>query len=155
MSGSPLPGLQFSAGYTHANATVTSSNIAEQVGARLTNAPRDAFNVWTRYDFEGGALNGLGIGLGIAYVGDRVGFLPTADVVATTAINEKTDLLNLPSYTVVDLGFYYKASSNLDFTLKASNLFDKRYFESAGATADINVLAGAPRSLTLSARLRF
>lgn len=155
LSGSPLPGLQFSAGYTHANATVSDSNIPVQVGARLTNAPRDSFNLWTRYDFEEGALKGLGLGVGIAYIGNRVGYIPVADVASTTTVNEATDLLDLPSYTVVDLGLYYRASDNLDFTFKVSNLLDKRYIESAGFTADINLVPGTPRTAVLSARMKF
>ncbi len=166
VSASPVDGLSIAAGYAHTQARITDSNIPVQVGARLLNSPDDAFNVWTRYDVPNGPLKGLGVGVGIAYIGDRVSFLPTFTTVATTgtaaaiaASQAAHDLalktMPLPSYTVIDLGIYYKLTENLNFTLKAANLTDKRYIESAGATADINLVSGTPRTLTLSVRLGF
>jgi outer membrane receptor protein involved in Fe transport len=34
-------------------------------------------------------------------------------------------------------------------------VFDRRYYESAGFTADIQVVPGAPRNLALSMRVHF
>ncbi len=145
---SPLPGLQINGGYAHTTARVAKSIVAVQVGSRLTNSPDDAFNVFVRYDMsDQSALKGLGFGLGVSYIGDRTGLLPT------TAL--PTTLLPLASYTTVDLGIYYKVSEHLDLTFKATNLFDKRYYESAGFTANINLVPGAPRYLTMSARAKF
>ena len=148
----PLPGWQLTAGYAHTEARVTGSNIAQQVGARLQNSPDDAFNLWSRYDF-GGALNGFGIGVGVAHIGDRVGLLPGATLPAGVA--PENQVLPLPSYTTVDLGLYYRASENADFTLKFTNLFDERYVESAGFTADIQLVPGVPRQAVLSGRFTF
>ena len=41
------------------------------------------------------------------------------------------------------------------FNLKVGNLLDRRYYESAGFTADIQVVPGAPRNLSLSMRVHF
>jgi iron complex outermembrane receptor protein len=147
VSAQPLPGWTLSAGYAHTAARVTASNIPVQVGSRLTNSPDDALNLWSRYDFEDGPLSGLGLGLGVSYIGNRVGLLPT------TA--NPTQLLRLPSYTTVDLGLYYRANENMDFTLKVANLLDERYIESAGFTADIQLVPGTPRLATLSGRFKF
>lgn len=166
VSANPIEGLSIAAGYAHTQARVTDSNIAVQVGSRLTNSPDDAFNIWTRYDVQNGPLKGLGVGLGVAYIGERTSFLPTFQAVATTgtaaaiaASQAAHDLalktMPLASYTVVDLGVYYKLSDGIDLTFKVSNLFDKRYIESAGFTADINLVPGAPRVATLSARFKF
>ena len=166
VSANPIEGLSIAAGYAHTQARVTDSNIAIQVGSRLTNSPDDAFNIWTRYDVQNGPLKGLGVGLGVAYIGDRTSFLPTFQAVATTgtataiaASQAAHDLalktMPLASYTVVDLGVYYKVSDGIDLTFKVSNLFDKRYIESAGFTADINLVPGAPRLATFSARFKF
>ena len=151
VSGSPFPNLQITGGYSHAVARVTSSNVPGQTGARLTNAPRDAANIWARYDFKDGALADLGVGAGVSYIGDRAGLLPTALVDARPG----GGTLPLPSYTTVDFGLYYKASSTIDLTLKVTNVFDTRFIESAGFTGDIQLVPGAPRLFTLSARTRF
>ena len=145
----PLPGLTITAGYSHTAARVTASNVIGQTGSRLTNSPDDALSFWSRYNVEEGALEGFGVGLGIAYVGDRTSFLPDATHL------KQSDLMILPAYTTVDLGLYYQASESLDFTLKATNLLDERYIESAGFTADINLVPGVPRTLTLAARVIF
>jgi iron complex outermembrane receptor protein len=142
----PLPNWQISLGYSYDAAKVVKSDVVQAVGARLTNVPWNNAHLWTRYDFDEGNLKGLGLGLGIAYVGDRTGLLPTATSSA---------LLVLPAYTTVDAALYYRVNDRWDFTLKVSNLLDATYYESAGFTADINVLPGQPRTLTLTARTRF
>lgn len=141
----PLPNWQTALGYSHLNAKVIKSTIVQQNGAKLTNVPDDNVHLWTRYDIESGALSGLGAGLGVAYVAKRTGLLPTATVAA---------VMPLPAYTVVDLGLYY-TFRNYELTFKISNLFDKRYFESAGATGQIALLPGAPRAALLSLRAHF
>lgn len=164
VSANPIDGWSMSMGYTHTAARISKSNVRGlndagvlvniQEGARLTNAPDDTFNLWTRYDFQDGPLNGLGVGVGVAYVGDRVGYLPVATL-PTGVANRVDELLTMPSFTLVDLGLYYKASENMNFTLKVANLFDKRYVESTGFSGDFQMLPGQPRLMTFSARFSF
>jgi iron complex outermembrane receptor protein len=142
----PLPNWQISGGYAYTDATVTGSDVAQQVGALLTNVAKNNAHLWTRYDMGEGPLHGLGLGLGVSYVGERTGLLPTATSSA---------LLKLPAYTTADAAVYYKIGDRYDLTLKVTNLFDKRYYESAGFTADIQIVPGEPRTLTLTARARF
>lgn len=143
---SPLPNWQISAGYSYDDAKVVKSDIVAQRGARLTNVAKNNAHLWTRYDFEEGHLKGLGLGGGVSYVGSRTGLLPTTST---------SPLLILPAYTTVDAAVYYRFNDRYDLTLKVTNLFDKTYYESAGFTADINILPGEPRTLTLTARARF
>lgn len=151
VNATPFPGWQITGGYAHTKARVVSSNVPSQIGARQTNSPDDAFNFWTRYDIKGGPLANLGFGLGVSYIGKRVGLLPVNPI----ASGPEGGTLPLKAYTTVDAGLYYKASDNLDLTLKVTNLFDARYIESAGATADIALVPGTPRLLTMSARMHF
>ncbi|MDB5671791.1 MAG: Iron complex outerrane receptor protein [Alphaproteobacteria bacterium] len=151
LNASPLPGWTITGGYAHTKARITQSNLAYQVGSRETNSPDNALNFWTRYDFEHGALANFGIGLGVSYIGKRTGLLPTAAVDA----RPENGTLPLKAYTTVDLGIYYKPTDNLDFTLKVTNLFDERFLESAGFTADIQLVPGTPRYATLTGRFRF
>ena len=147
----PLPNWQITGGYSHTIARVTNSNVPGQTGARLANAPINAFNFWSRYDITDGALKDLGIGLGVSFIGKRHGLLPTQ------AVDSRPDngTLPLPRYTTVDLGLYYKLGDNIDLTLKAQNLFEERYIESAGFSGDIQLVPGTPRTLTLTARSHF
>lgn len=145
VNASPIENMQLAMGYSHLLGKVVQSTIIQQNGALLTNVPKDNFHIWTRYDLPSGPLAGLGAGLGFAYIGKRTGLLPTATVSAT---------MDMPAYSVVDLGLYY-TYKNYDLTFKVSNLFDKRYFESAGFSGQINLLAGAPRSATLALRAHF
>jgi iron complex outermembrane receptor protein len=152
LNASPLPGWTITGGYAHTKARVVSANdkLPFQAGARETNSPDDAFNFWTRYDFQGGALENLGLGFGLSYIGKRVGFLPPA----ATDPRPENGTMPLAAYTTIDMGLYYKLK-NIDLTLKVTNLFDKRYIESAGFTGDINLVPGTPRLLTATARIHF
>jgi iron complex outermembrane receptor protein len=141
----PLPGWQIATGWAHTKATIIESNDPAQVGARLTNAPLNSANLWSRYDIDGGALDGVGIGLGVVYSAERAGTIPsTAD----------KRVLTLPSYVLADLGLYY-SRGDYDFTLKIGNLFDKKYYESAGFMNELQILPGSPRNLAFSVRKRF
>jgi iron complex outermembrane receptor protein len=141
----PLPNWQFAGGLSDVDAKVTKSNIANQVGAQLTNASKINAHFWSRYDIEDGPLNGLGLGLGVAYNSKFYGLLPTAT---------STDTLPLPGYTTVDLAAYYKIK-DVRLTLKVTNLFDRTYYESAGSSGALAILPGQPRTLTLTARTSF
>lgn len=152
LNASPLPGWTITGGYAHTKARVVTANdkLPYQAGARETNSPDDALNFWTRYDFQGGALDNLGVGLGMSYIGKRVGFLPPA----ASDPRPENGTMPLPAYTTIDLGLYYKIK-NIDLTFKVTNLFDHRYIESAGFTGDINLVPGTPRLLTATARIHF
>lgn len=140
---SPIDHLQILFGYSHIVAKIlTAPGLTFQVGDALPNVARDAVNVWSRYSFS----NGFAIGTGLVYTGPRQGLLPTA------ATDVK--LMPLPGYTIADVGIYYD-QPHYSINLKVGNLFDARYFESAGATGRIQLAPGSPRNLTLSFRVKF
>ncbi|HRP74688.1 MAG TPA: TonB-dependent receptor [Xanthomonadaceae bacterium] len=118
---------------------------APLVGAQLTNSALKSANLWVRYDFTEGALRNFGIGAGVSYSSEVAGSLPSAN---------DPRVLVLPSYTVADLALYYRIADRYDLTLKAGNLFDKRYFEGVNSTTnEIGVVPGVPRNVTLSVRI--
>jgi iron complex outermembrane recepter protein len=145
----PLKNWQIALGYAYVDAKIDKASTATTApleGAQLTNAPKHKANLWSRYDFTG-AVRGLGIGVGISHVSAQAGNLPT---------RANAKILELPSYTVADLVFYYRLGGKYDLTLKFGNVFDKTYYDSVGSTlADLSVVPGAPRNLTLSARIPF
>jgi iron complex outermembrane receptor protein len=145
----PIKNWQVALGYAYIDAKIDKSNAATTApleGAQLTNAPKQKANMWSRYDFSAGALQGLGIGVGVVHVSDQAGNLPT---------RANAKVLKLPAYTVADLVFYYRYRV-YDFALKIGNVFDKVYYDSVGSTlADLSVVPGAPRNLALSVRIPF
>ncbi len=145
----PMKNWQVALGYSHVDAKIDKSNAAATaplVGAQLTNAPKQKANLWSRYDFTG-AAQGLGVGVGLSHVSEQAGNLPTT-------ANQK--VLKLPAYTVADLAIYYRFLKQYDLTLKFGNILDKTYYDSVGSTlADLSVVPGAPRSVTVSARIPF
>ena len=141
----PLEALQLTSGYAYTDAKVTTATDPLLVGARLVNVPKNSAHLWARYDFSG-ALQGLGVGVGASYIGDRAG---------TLRATGNTTVLRLPAYTVVDTGIYY-VFSRYAFTLKVNNLFDKTIIESSGFEAGpLQVTPGAPRNVQLSMRMHF
>ena len=61
-------------GYAYVDAEVTESTTTTiPVGSRLANVPRHSFNLLDTYEFDSGALAGLGLGVGLKYVSERQG----------------------------------------------------------------------------------
>jgi iron complex outermembrane receptor protein len=138
----PLEGWQINFGYSRLDSRITSSRDPVQIGARLTNVAHNSANLWSRYDFMSGPANGLGIGVGLVYTGERAGFLPTT---------ADPRIMPLPAYTVMDLAVYY-LFDRYSVNLKVGNVFDKVYYESTGFTGQVQILPGAPRNVALSVR---
>lgn len=141
----PLDNWQLNAGYSYTDARITASSTPVQVNSRLPNVPYNSAHLWSRYDFTGAPLEGLGFGLGLIYNGARTGFSPT---------KAGAPMLRLPSYTRVDAALYYSFRQYV-MTFKVENLFDTTYYQSAGFNGDINLLPGSPRMFTLSIRAYF
>jgi iron complex outermembrane receptor protein len=129
-------------GYTSDDAHVSQSAQPTVIGAQLANAPRQSGNFWTRYNVPDGALRGFGVGFGLIYTGARNGVLS----------NVSTSMLTIPSNTRADLAFYYKWR-HCDCAINVTNLTDRSYIGSADASTD--VVPGAPRKITVSARYAF
>jgi iron complex outermembrane receptor protein len=146
----PTDNWQIAFGFAHADATISQSNsnkTSPLVGARLTNAPLNSAHIWQRYDFNEGALRNLGVGLGIYYVSDHTGSLPS---IADPRV------LVLPSYVVTDFALYYKFLDRCTLTFKIGNVFNKTYYEGVNSTTnELGVVPGAPRNVELAVRIPF
>jgi iron complex outermembrane recepter protein len=138
---SPLERWQLIFGYAYTNARVVTALDPVQKGRQLANTAHHSANVWSRYDFD----NGFGVGLGVTYTGRRPSQMPTS---------ASPTVFDLPGYTVVDLGVYY-TYERYALSLKVGNLLDRRYYESAGFTAPVQIAPGAPRYITASLRTTF
>jgi len=97
-------------------------------------------------------LVGLGFGMGLTYVGKRVGLLPTG--VLPAGVLPENETIPMPGYVTVDAGLFYKLNAEISLTLKVNNLLDKRYIESAGASGELQIAPGQPRTVQLAARMK-
>ncbi|AHY43665.1 TonB-dependent siderophore receptor [Stutzerimonas decontaminans] len=133
VAGNITPQWRVIGGYAYVDAEVTeSSSVSMPVGTRLANVPRHSFNLLDTYEFAEGPLAGLGVGMGVKYVGNRKG----------SASNSAFDM---DAYTTVDLLAYYPLTERVRLNLNLNNLFDEEYEERAWG--NIWAYPGAPRTL--------
>ncbi len=131
VAGNLTPEWRVIGGYAYVDAEVTKDN-SIRVGSRLANIPRSSFSLLNVYEFQDGALKGLGLGAGSKYVAERVG-------------QTSNTPFSMGAYTVVDLLSYYKVNEKVRLNLDVKNLFNRDYEE--GAFGNIYAYPGAPRTL--------
>ncbi len=133
VAGNITPQWRVIGGYAYVDAEVTESSSASMpAGTRLANVPRNSFNLLDTYEFAEGPLAGLGVGMGIKYVGDRKG-------------GATSTAFDMDAYTTVDLLAYYPLTERVRLNLNLNNLFDEEYEERAWG--NIWAYPGAPRTL--------
>jgi iron complex outermembrane receptor protein len=138
----PIPNWQVQLGAAWEKAFVAASlSNPYTVGDDLANAPHASGTFWSRYNIPGGSLRGLGVGLGVIYVGKYWGGDPTS-----------TAYFPISGYTRVDMALYYKWR-HYDFALNVQNLLDRRYIQSEQSAEYL--VPGEQRKLTLSAERKF
>lgn len=96
----------------------------------MLNAAKNSANLWTSYEIQSGDLAGLGLGVGVSFVGDRNGSLRQP--------------INIPAYTRTDASLFYRRNG-FNAQLNFQNLFDVRYFQ--GARDENRVIPGEPFSI--------
>lgn len=120
--------LDVIASYTYLDAEVTQDNPSEygtsKVGTAPSGVPNNTASLWAYYTFRDGALNGLGLGGGVRYVGSSYAVMETVSGAQ----------VSVPGYTLVDAALKYDLSA-MDKRLKgatlsvsATNLFDTDYY---------------------------
>lgn len=116
-------GWNIIASYAYTDAEISEGNEFFAVGNRLTNVPENSASLWTTYEIQSGDLEGLGFGVGLFFVGDRVG--------------DQENSFRLPSYVRTDAALYYRRN-NWRAALNFQNLFDVDYIRSsAGFRASV------------------
>ena len=131
--GNLTPEWRMMGSYAYVDAEVTKDNTLRS-GTRLLNIPEQTFSLLNVYEFQEGALRGLGLGAGGRYVDQRAG--QTANVA-----------FSMDSYTVFDLLAYYKVNEHVKLNLDVKNVFDSDYEE--GAFGNVYAYPGAPRTVQM------
>jgi len=132
-------GLTLIGSYAYLDAFVKKgqNNIAD--GKPLQNAPRHSGQLWVRYAFQRGLLQGLGVRLDIRRSSEIFG-----------RVNQN---VKLPGYTLMNAGTSYRWKRQLSLQINVSNLADHDYYRAAGASAQIAL--GAPRNWMFSSNYNF
>lgn len=124
-------GLNLTFNYAHIDAEVTEG---EREGNTPINVPKNAANLWLTYEFTEGNLQGLGLGGGAQYNGDRY-----ADGNNTFELEEHTTY----NLTV----FYYlpvTSASQVRLQIGVNNLSDEEYYTPNGL---LRLGVGQPRTV--------
>lgn len=117
IAGEALPGWNVIASAFLSDAFVSEDNNPAIEGLQLENAPETRASLWTTYELQSGDLRGLGFGVGVFYVGDRIA--------------NQSEQFNIPSYVRTDAVLYYRRD-NWRAALNFKNLFDVEYYETNG-----------------------
>jgi iron complex outermembrane receptor protein len=103
--------INLTAAYSYNDARVTKSTTGN-LDKRPIGVPQHLASLWADYTIREGALNGLGFGGGVRYVGASAG--------------NEMNTFYAPAYTLVDAMIRYDID-NWRFSLNVTNLFDKYY----------------------------
>jgi iron complex outermembrane receptor protein len=117
----PVKAWQILGSYTYNRTRVERDIVRPQnVGLPTANAPLRQWNLWNRYRFEQGPAKGLGLGLGVTFVGERRGNPNLTDIRA----------IRSPEYHKAQASATYSTlilRRRTTFALSADNLFDKKF----------------------------
>jgi outer-membrane receptor for ferric coprogen and ferric-rhodotorulic acid len=136
-TGSPLTGLDITAGYTYATTVYEKDSTRQGQDVNMWS-PTQMFKLWALYRFQKGHLRNLSLGAGAnAYSESKAA---------------GTNYMHIqPSYAVFNAQAGCQISENLKATLTFSNISDKKYYASVGSLY-VNNIYGTPRSFTLTLR---
>jgi iron complex outermembrane receptor protein len=119
ISGSPLTGLDLTAGYTYSKARYLpydSEEINVAAGKSVSFAPANMLNAWLNYELQSTAFKGVSIGAGANYMSET--FTNSANTYA------------LPAYAVADVAIGYRVG-RIGLRLNINNVFNEKYFANA------------------------
>lgn len=117
VTANPLTGLNIIAGYSYNDSELTEGD-TDFLGNRPESAgPQNLANLWATYRFNGGALNGFGLGFGGNYASENKIFNRNLGGTFT-----------LPEYTVLNASVFYNIDA-FTITMKLDNITDKEYYK--------------------------
>ncbi|MEG4574936.1 TonB-dependent siderophore receptor [Microcoleus sp. N3A4] len=140
ISGQILPGWNIIAAYAYTDAEVTADTDRDLVGNRLFNVPKHSGSLWTTYQIQSGELQGLGLGLGFSYVGERQGDLANS--------------FQVDSYFLPNAAVFYQRD-NWRAAINIKNLFNVNYFKSVSGGRESGNQPGEPLTVIGSFTVQF
>ncbi|MEM8611837.1 MAG: TonB-dependent siderophore receptor, partial [Cyanobacteria bacterium P01_H01_bin.105] len=137
--GEILPGWNVVANYAYLDSEITESDNAAAIGNRQRNIPEHNFNLWTNYTLQDGSLEGLSVGLGGNFVGERFG--------------DEVNTVKLDDYFLTNAALAYERD-NWKAALNFRNLFDVDYIEGSNGRG-LQLFPGAGFTVVGSFSVKF
>ena len=134
------PALTWIAALSRMQARITEDSNTALLGKRLFNVPETTARLAARYDIQGGALAGLGMGLGLTHHSKLAG--------------DNTNTFFTPSATLWDTQLAYRVGG-ARYGLNLTNLFDHQYFKPTTYFAGGQVMPAPRRTLMVNAQFEF
>ncbi|MFJ3461923.1 TonB-dependent siderophore receptor [Achromobacter spanius] len=141
ISGSPAPGWDITAGYAYTTTKTLKGTEDQKSQQYVFITPRHTFNLWTKYSFASGPMDGWSLGAGVRSVSSMY------------RLNGPVKFEQRP-YTTVSAQAGYRFNKHVDATLTVNNLFDKVYYQRVWAAYGSNYY-GEPRSVMLAVRATY
>lgn len=142
VSGSPLPGLDLTAGYTRLSTRYLKDRSSEGKDYSIAS-PKHQLKLWAHYRFAPHSdLAGVSVGLGLL-----------AQSETQSSRGWRDQLLN-SGYGVVNGRIAYQIDKTYSVSLLVNNLLDRKYYASVG-TPNIYNFYGEPRHFALTLRAAY
>jgi TonB-dependent siderophore receptor len=109
-------GWSFTGGYSYTDSKIIGG---DNDGNELGLTPKHTFKLWASKEVQEGPLNGLTIGAGVRYIGERYAFNANANA--------------LDAVTLFDAAVSYDFGNNTELQLNVTNLTDEVYVSSVGS----------------------
>ncbi|MEM6502280.1 MAG: TonB-dependent siderophore receptor [Cyanobacteria bacterium P01_C01_bin.89] len=137
--GEILPGWNVVANYAYIDAEITEGEEGTE-GNSAANIPEHSFSVWTTYAIQSGSLEGLSLGLGGNFVGERFG--------------DVNNTFELDSYFLTNAAIAYRRD-NWRAAVNFRNLFDVDYIAGTISGNRFAIFPGAGFSVVGSFSITF
>ncbi len=137
LNGNITDALSVHFSYAYNKAKIVKSNIAEDVGKNIENAPLHSSGSWIKYSFQNNLLKGFAVSVGHMQQSKR---------------NTLVDGFTLPGFFILDAGLQYNYKA---FTIAANieNLTSKKYWLSA--YNNVSKWPGEPRNFMMTVDYNF
>lgn len=123
LTGRPLENLEVIAGYAYIDAQYK-EHTSYVYGSAPLNTPKHTFNAYARYSFENNALEGLSLGAGAYYTGERPINDWSSGAVTHQGIVPGQKPFEVEAYTLVNLQAEYRFNKHWSLQFLMNNVFD-------------------------------
>lgn len=123
LTGRPLENLEVIAGYAYIDAQYK-EHTSYVYGSAPLNTPKHTFNAYARYSFENNALEGLSLGAGAYYTGERPINDWSSGAVTHQGIVPGQKPFEVKAYTLVNFQAEYRFNKHWSLQFLMNNVFD-------------------------------
>ncbi len=124
LTGRPLENLELIGGYAYIDAQYK-DHTSYVYGSAPLNTPKHTFNAYANYSFRDNSLEGLSLGAGAYFTGERPINDWSSGAITHNGIVPNQKPFNVEAYTLVNFQAEYKIDRNWSVQFLVNNIFDK------------------------------